>query len=116
MQMHWDFYVYSQIISMHNKTSLKSLGYIFPLHLADAFIQSDSQSIQATHFYFHYMCSLGIEPTTFCTANAMPLSHRDTIFVAIAKNTLYGWELYIFILCQKSLWYEDILYREYIKT
>ncbi len=40
------------------------------MHLADAFIQSDLQSIQATHL-FQYMCSLGIEPTTFCAANAM---------------------------------------------
>ncbi len=40
------------------------------LHLADAFIQSDLQCIQATHFD-QYVCSLGIEPTTFCAANAM---------------------------------------------
>ncbi len=33
-------------------------------HLADAFIQSDLQWIQAIHFC-HYVCSLGIEPTTF---------------------------------------------------
>ncbi len=39
------------------------------MHLADAFIQSDLQDIQATHF--QYVCSLGIEPTTFCAANAM---------------------------------------------
>ncbi len=32
------------------------------LHLSDAFIQSD---IQAIHLYFQYVCSLGIEPTTF---------------------------------------------------
>ncbi len=30
---------------------------------------------------------------------------RWSIFVAIAKNTLYGSKLYIFILCQKSLGY-----------
>ncbi len=35
------------------------------LHLADAFIQSDLQCIQVIHFYCQYMCSLGIEPTTF---------------------------------------------------
>ncbi len=33
-------------------------------HLADAFIQSDLQCIQA-YLYCQYMCSLGIEPTTF---------------------------------------------------
>ncbi len=39
--------------------------FIF-MHLADAFIQSDLQCIS-----YHYVCSLGIEPTTFCTVNAM---------------------------------------------
>ncbi len=40
------------------------------MHLADAFIQSDLQCTQAIHF-LHYVCSLGIEPTTFCAANTM---------------------------------------------
>ncbi len=35
------------------------------MHLADTFIQSDLQCIQAIHFSFISMCSLGIEPTTF---------------------------------------------------
>ncbi len=35
------------------------------MHLADAFIQSDLQCIQVIHLYCQYMCSLGIEPTTF---------------------------------------------------
>ncbi len=34
------------------------------MHLADAFIQSDLL-IQVIHFFCQYMCSLGIEPTTF---------------------------------------------------
>ncbi len=34
-------------------------------HLADAFIQSDLQCIQAIHLYCQYVCSLGIESTTF---------------------------------------------------
>ncbi len=38
--------------------------FIF-MHLADAFIQSDLQCIQAIHLYCQYVCSLGIEPTTF---------------------------------------------------
>ncbi len=38
------------------------------LHLADAFIQSD---LQAIHLFYQYVCSLGIEPTTFCAAYAM---------------------------------------------
>ncbi len=43
------------------------------MHLADAFIQSDLQCIQDILFFFfyQYVCSLGIEPTTFCAANAM---------------------------------------------
>ncbi len=39
------------------------------MHLADTFIQSDLQYIQVIQFL--YMCSLGIEPTTFSAANAM---------------------------------------------
>ncbi len=35
------------------------------MHLADTFIQSDLQCIQAIHLYCEYVCSLGIEPTTF---------------------------------------------------
>ncbi len=35
------------------------------MHLADAFIQSDLQCIQALHLYCQYVCSLGIKPTTF---------------------------------------------------
>ncbi len=41
------------------------------MHLADAFIQSDLQFIQTIHLFYQYVCSLGIEPTTFCAANAM---------------------------------------------
>ncbi len=41
------------------------------MHLADAFIQSDLQCIQAIYFFYQYACSLGIEPTTFCAANTM---------------------------------------------
>ncbi len=46
------------------------------MHLADAFIQSDLQYIQAIHFC-QFVCSLGIEPTTFWAANAM-LNHWAT--------------------------------------
>ncbi len=35
------------------------------MHLADACIQSDLQCIQFIYFFCQYMCSLGIEPTTF---------------------------------------------------
>ncbi len=33
--------------------------------------ESDLQCIQAIHFFYQYVCSLGIEPMSFCTANAM---------------------------------------------
>ncbi len=47
-----------------------------------AFIQSDLQCIQAIHFFYQYVCSLGIEPTTCCAANAM-LYHwaTETLFI-----------------------------------
>ncbi len=45
------------------------LGFTF-MHLADAFIQSDLQCIQDIYFC-QYVFSLGIEPTTFCAANAV---------------------------------------------
>ncbi len=41
------------------------------MRLADAFIQSDLQCHLGYTFFCQYVCSLGIEPTTFCTANAM---------------------------------------------
>ncbi len=41
------------------------------MHLADTFIQSDLQCIQVIHLFYQYVCSLGIEPTTFCAANTM---------------------------------------------
>ncbi len=52
------------------------------MHLADDFIQSDLQCIQAllhstvqttvhSLTFCQYVCSLGIEPTTFCAANVM---------------------------------------------
>ncbi len=60
------------------------------MHLADAFIQSDLQCIHAIHF-FQYVCSLGIEPTTFalltqCSTNE-PQEHKIIfkIFILIFK-------------------------------
>ncbi len=41
------------------------------LHLPDAFIQSDLQLHSGYTFFYQYLRSLGIEPTTFCAANAM---------------------------------------------
>ncbi len=56
-------------LNMENIACLLHNTFTF-MHLADAFIQSDLQYIQSIHFFVS-MCSLGIEPTTFCTANAM---------------------------------------------
>ncbi len=41
------------------------------MHLADAFIQSDLQLHSGYTFLNQYVCSLGIEPTTFCAADEM---------------------------------------------
>ncbi len=45
------------------------------LHLSDAFIQSD---LHSGYTFSQYVCFLGIEATTFCTANAM-LYHWATV-------------------------------------
>ncbi len=49
------------------------------MHLADAFIQSDLQCIQVIHFC-QYMCSLGINPSTFALltqcSTTEPQEHR----------------------------------------
>ncbi len=50
-----------------SKVPLQFITFTF-MHLADTFIQS---LIQAIHFFYQYVCSLGIEPTTLCAANAM---------------------------------------------
>ncbi len=39
------------------------------MHLADAFIQSDL--VHSGYTFCQYVCSLGIEPITFCAANTM---------------------------------------------
>ncbi len=55
----------SKNIKILRKSPLKFTFTFTFMHLADAFIQSDLQCIQAIHFFFVSMCSLGIEPTTF---------------------------------------------------
>ncbi len=45
--------------------ALQKKNWSLPTDLADAFIQSDLQCIQAIHLYCQYVCSLGIKPTTF---------------------------------------------------
>ncbi len=52
------------------------------MHLADAFIQSDLQCIQAIHLYCQYVCFLGVEPTTFALltqcSTTEPQEHTTT--------------------------------------
>ncbi len=55
------------------------------MHLSDAFIQNDIQYIQAVHFC-QYMCSLGMEPTTF---NAMLYDWATGTQELIVKNIHY---------------------------
>ncbi len=58
------------------------------IHLPDAFIQSDLQfTVHSGYtFFYQYMCSLGIEPTTFALLrNALPLSHKNTYKIYVTK-------------------------------
>ncbi len=54
------------------------------MHLADALSKATYSAFRLYMFY-QYVCSLGIEPTTFCAANAM-LYHWAT-------GTLYNIKL-----------------------
>ncbi len=58
------------------------------MHLADVFIKSDLQCMQTIllFIFYQYVCSLGIEPTIFCAANAM-LYHWAT--GTLHYNTLH---------------------------
>ncbi len=59
------------------------------MHLADAFIQS-------YNFFYQYLCSLGIEPTTFCAANAMLYDQLADEQMCIRSN--YIWVFVLFYL------------------
>ncbi len=52
-----------QFRQANTKKQVAAFTFTF-MHLANAFIQSNLQCIQAIHFC-QYVCSLGIEPTTF---------------------------------------------------
>ncbi len=53
------------------------------MHLADAFIQSDLQLHSGYNFFCQYVCSLGIEPTTFAllTQCSTTEPHRNIIIL-----------------------------------
>ncbi len=57
------------------------------MHLADAFIQSDLQSIQAFTYFCQYVCSLGIEPTIFAllTQCSATESQEHITFIVMFK-------------------------------
>ncbi len=63
-----------------------------------------------TCFFYHYVCSLGIEPTLLhCQHNALPLSHRNTFTIAdfyLPKSRWHCsprfWNLYLFSAMWKS--------------
>ncbi len=55
---------------MDPETAVLTFTFTF-MHLADAFIQSDLQLHSGYTFSLVYMCSLGFEPTTFRSADAM---------------------------------------------
>ncbi len=87
------------------------------MNLADDFIQSDLQLIQAKKYYFfcQYVRSLGIEPTTFCAANTMiyhwAIGTEITLDVAIhldmnvfIQDWISGQLLVQFICCCFSKW------------
>ncbi len=92
------------------------------MHLADAFIQSDLQCIQVIHFLpVGYMCSLGIEPTTFA-----PVNHwaTGTLWYSSSKHlVLQGLELilrsltfdYRLLLESLWIWELEILLRKHFK-
>ncbi len=66
--------------------------------LADAFLQS----IQVINFFYQYVCSLGIEPTTFNAANAM-LYHWAT--GTLVKNIFHARDININITYYKFVLY-----------
>ncbi len=56
------------------------------MHLADTFIQSDLQYIQVIHFFCQYVCSLGIEPTTFVPLTQCSTTEpQERIFTTVQK-------------------------------
>ncbi len=78
------------------------------MHLADAFIQT-TYSIFRLYMYCQYVCSLGIEPTTFCAANEMlylwateTSEQLDILAFFIVKKLIFAlWEIGIWI-CHPS--------------
>ncbi len=109
------------------QNTLANTGKVTFMHLVDTFIQSDLQCIQVIHFW-QYVCSLGIEPSNFCAANAM-LYHWATgtgscpsscnivavLGFALANNRYFPQKTYKSSLisscgCELSYWWLYYLY------
>ncbi len=77
------------------------------LHLADAFIQSDLQCIQAIHFFFNqYVCSLGIEPFALLTQCSTTEPQEHTVLQYCNQITTMWQNLFLkggrnFPICRK---------------
>ncbi len=64
------------------------------MHLADTFIQSDLQLFEL-YMYCQYMCSLGIEPTTFALLTQCSTTEPQGNFIEICIS--FGLIKYILI-------------------
>ncbi len=60
------------------------------MHLADAFIQSDLQCIiHGYTFFYQYVCSLGIEPTTFALLTQCSTTESQEQYTYIIIYDIY---------------------------
>ncbi len=82
--------------------------YISHLHLSDAFIQSDLQCIQDINLYYQYVCSLGIEPTTFALLTQCS-NHWAT-------ETLCNYISHVYLLDPYTHLILSTIIKDYIKT
>ncbi len=90
-------------IQMYCRDWCFALHFTF-MHLADAFIQINLYPIQDIHFYCLYVCSLGIEPTTFALlmqcSTTEPQEHWDFFCVPAA----FGFEDMYVVVCLLWRW------------
>ncbi len=80
------------------------------MHLADAFIQSDLQCIQAIHLYCQYVCSLGIEPTTFalltqCSTTEPQERHFNGEMELYSSKSMFNYTLYNYTIVYNYIQY-----------
>ncbi len=77
--------------------------YIYIYAFSRRFIQSDVTVHLGYTVFYQYVCSLGIEPTTFCAANAMPLltTELQEYFVVL-------WVVHWLLWCNHSRDHPDL--------